>query len=59
MFLGNGSGGSYLRSEEGWLARNEGMDPYSSPPITPDGSFHFLCHSVIPQLTKGQFGVLF
>ena len=33
-----------------WLARNEGMDPYSSPYITHHCSFHFLFHSCIPTL---------
>ena len=31
-----------------WLARNEGMDPYSGPYITHYSSFHFLFHSFIP-----------
>ena len=30
------------------LARNEGMDPYSSPYMTLYSSFHFLFHSFIP-----------
>ena len=32
-----------------WLARSEGMDPYSSPYITHCSSFHFLSHSFIPK----------
>ena len=36
------------------LARNEGMDPYSSPYMTLYSSFHFLFHSFIPQLMKGE-----
>ena len=30
------------------LARNEGMDPYSSPYLTHYTSFHFLFQSCIP-----------
>ena len=30
-----------------WLARNGGMNPYSSPYITHYSSFHFLFHSFI------------
>ena len=33
------------------LARNEGVDPYSSPYITHDSGFHVLFHSFIPTLS--------
>ena len=31
-----------------WLARSEGMDPYSSPYVTHCSNFHVLFHSFIP-----------
>ena len=36
-----------------WLARNEGIDPHSSPHITQYSSLHLLFH--YSQLTRGKF----
>ena len=35
-----------------WLARNEGMDPYSSPGVTHSGSFYFLSIPSFPAIQR-------
>ena len=42
-----------------WLARNEVMDPYSSPYIIHYSSFHFLFHSFIPSQPKAKLRALY
>ena len=40
-----------------WLARNEGMDPYSSPYITHYSRFHFLFHSFLSSKPKARWSL--